>query len=250
MPSAVTVSETTAGAVRFVTVEGVLDSATYRKLRDLVIKAALEEPAAVIVDVNALDVPAPSAWSVFTSVRWHVSTWPDVPIMLACANDTVRATIAHNGVARYVPVYPTTGAAQSAALGDNGRPIRRRARERLPATITSAARARELVTDWLTTWSKGDLIPVAKIVTDALVENALEHTDSAPVLAVESDEETVTVTVADESLRPAARHEEPTGSGNRVAGLAVVAALSRSWASMPTPSGKVVWAAIGPENRL
>ncbi|BCI84847.1 hypothetical protein NIIDMKKI_00530 [Mycobacterium kansasii] len=61
-----------------------LDSLTYRELRDAVIKAALEEPRAVIVDANRLSVPSASAWSVFTSARWHVSSWPDVPILLAC----------------------------------------------------------------------------------------------------------------------------------------------------------------------
>ena len=55
--------------------EGVLDSSTYRQLRDTVVKAALAEPAMVIVDVSGLDVPTPSAWSVFTSeVTWLVLT--------------------------------------------------------------------------------------------------------------------------------------------------------------------------------
>jgi hypothetical protein len=58
------------------TIAGILDRLTYHRVRDNVIKAALDEPTAVIVDVNALQVPALSAWAVFTSARWHVSVWP------------------------------------------------------------------------------------------------------------------------------------------------------------------------------
>ena len=39
-------------------ITGTLDSTTYREVRDSVIKTALDEPAAVIVDVSGLDVPA------------------------------------------------------------------------------------------------------------------------------------------------------------------------------------------------
>jgi len=56
-----------------VTADGLLDTFTYQTLRDTVIKAALDEPSAVIVDVNRLSVPSATAWSVFTSARWHVS---------------------------------------------------------------------------------------------------------------------------------------------------------------------------------
>ena len=77
--------------------DGVLDTTTYRALRDRIIKAALEEPAAVIIDVTRLTVPAESAWVVFTSARWHVGGWPEVPIMLVCEHFAGRSAIARNG---------------------------------------------------------------------------------------------------------------------------------------------------------
>jgi hypothetical protein len=63
------------------TVDGVLDRRRYLQLRNRIIEAALGEPRAVLVDVNALRVPASSLWKVFTSARWHVSIWPDVLII-------------------------------------------------------------------------------------------------------------------------------------------------------------------------
>jgi hypothetical protein len=70
------------------------------------------------------------------------------------------------------------------------------------------------------------------------------------VLTLESNGTTVSISVQDGSSTPAARHEDPCRGGERVSGLAIVASVCRAWGSMPTPSGKTVWAVVGPENRL
>jgi hypothetical protein len=230
------------------TVDGVLDSQTYLQLRNRIIAAALDEPRAVLVDVTALHVPASGAWKVFTGARWHVSTWPDVPIMLICAHPGHRTTIARSGVTRYVPVHATV----EAALGSltDGRRARWRTRMELPGSLASLRKARELVAEWLAAWSHIELIPVATVVVNVFIENVLQHTACTPVLALESDGEAVTISVQDGSTTPAARHEDPRRGGDRVSGLAIIASVCRAWGSTPMPSGKTVWAVIGPENRL
>ena len=246
--SPLAVSADAAGAACLLTVEGLLDGTTYLKVRDAVIKAALDEPRAVLVDVNALDVAASSAWSVFTSARWHVSTWPDVPIILVCEHAGRRSTIARTGVTRYVPVHADVEAAL-AALTDVPR-IRRRARADLPASLASLHKARELVAEWLGAWSQTELIPVATVIVNVFVENVLQHTASAPVVVLESEGSAVSISVQDCSTMAAARHEDPYRGGERVSGLAIVASVCRAWGSTPTPSGKTVWAVVGPENKL
>lgn len=229
--------------------DGVLDSFTYRSLRDVVIKAALDEPRAVIVDVNRLSVPTQSAWSVFTSARWHVSTWPDVPIMLTSSSLQTRRAIAAGGITRYVPVHPTCEAALAAAddLGLHGR---RRARAELPHSPDSVRIARAKVHEWLTAWSKTGLISVASTIASVFVQNVLDHTESAPVLIVETYDGAVTVAVEDHNPHYAVRHEDDVGGAGAVSGLAIVAALSRIWGNIPTTSGKTVWALVGSENRI
>jgi hypothetical protein len=231
------------------TVDGVLDGSTYLPLRDTIIKSALDEPRAVIIDVTELAVPTPSAWAVFTSARWHVGRWPDVPVMLVCAHQAGRWAITRNGVARYVPVYPTIGSTLH-ALSEVGRRFRRRARAELPAADCSVKRSRDLVADYLTDWSRAELIPAAKMVVSVLVENVLAHTDSSPTVRLESDGKTVTVAVSDTCTVPAARREKSAAGGDSVSGLAILAAMCRVWGNAPTPSGKTVWAVIGPENEL
>jgi anti-anti-sigma factor len=229
-------------------VAGVLDSSTYRSVRDAVIKAALDEPRGVIVDVDRLSVPSASAWTVFTSARWHVSIWPDIPIVLVCGEPHARRAIVANGVARYVPVYATHESALD-AIGGRSLQVRRRARTELPRSRGSLGFARAIVTDWLREWDLRDMIPVASTVATVFVENVLDHTESAPVLIVESYCGKVTVAVEDCSDRLPSRHEDEHGA-EIVSGLAIVSALCRVWGSTPTWSGKTVWALVGRENEL
>lgn len=249
LPPSVRVDVEPGRDVPILVVDGLLDSSTYRSIRDTVIKAALDEPRAVIVDVNRLGVPSRSAWSVFTSARWHVSIWPDVPILLVCGQSQVRRAIRAVGVTRYVPVHTSRASALDAVLHQS-LPLRRRARSQLPATRVGVGLARAMVTDWLTGWGHCELVPVAATVATVFVENALDHTDSAPVLIVELNQGTVTVAVEDGSDHLPGRHEDADRGPEIVSGLAMVSALCRAWGATPTSSGKTVWALVGHENQL
>jgi len=249
LPSVLSITAEAPAEVAVLTAAGVLDGTTYLRVRDAIIKAALDEPSAVIVNVTALSVPAASAWSVFTSARWHISTWPDVPVFLVCAHQAGRDAIARNGVARYVPVYSSIdGALDALAERRPGKP-RRRARAHLSASLASLRRSREVVAECLTAWSMTEFIPVTKVIVTAFVENVLQHTDSEPQMRLETDGVTVTVAVEDASHKSAGLREHSTGTTGP-SGLGIVAALCRVWGNAPTAGGKTVWAVIGPENRL
>ncbi|WP_419538351.1 STAS domain-containing protein [Mycobacterium colombiense] len=230
-------------------VEGVLDSSTYRTVRDAVIKAAIDEPRAVIVDTNRLHAPSASAWAVFTSARWHCSVWPDVPILLVCAEPRVQREIDKAGVTRYVPVHSTREFALDAVRGQ-ALQVRRRARTELARNISSLDIARTVIADWLTQWDVPDAIPAAATVATVFVENVLDHTESAPALIVESYQDSVTVAVEDGSSHLPGRHEDADRGADIVSGLAIVSALCRAWGATPTSSGKTVWGSVGRENHL
>jgi hypothetical protein len=227
----------------------VLDSHTYRTVRDAVIKAAIDEPRAMTVDINRLRAPSASAWTVFTSARWHVSIWPDVPILLVCGEPRVRREITHAGVTRYVPVHASLQLARD-ALQSRSHQVRRRARASLARNVSSLEVARSVIAEWLTQWDISEVIPVASTLATVFVENVLDHTESSPVLIVESSQDTVTVAVEDNSSRLPGRHEDAHFGADVVSGLAIVAALCRVWGATPTSSGKTVWALIGRENQL
>ena len=91
---------------------------------------------------------------------------------------------------------------------------------------------------------------MAQIVVTTFVENVLEHTDGLAGVRLETDGSTVTVAVEDSSNAPASIREWPHGHADRPTGLGIVSALCQAWGNSPMPSGKTVWAVIGPEDRL
>ncbi len=237
------------GQTTLLTAQGLLDATTYLSLRDSIIKAALDAPRGVLVDMSELFVPRESALAVFTSARWHVQRWPEVPILVICDHPAGRDALMRNGVTRFVPVYPALESASEALSSGGSRPGRIRAHLDLPAHVTSLRRSRRFVSDSLSTWSMPEWIPVTKIVVTTLVENVLAHTDSQVGIRLETDGATVTVAVEDSS-HSQANIREPTEVTNAPTGLSILDALCRMWGNSPMPSGKTVWAVIGPEHRL
>ena len=126
-PSSLAVAARTEHSVAVLTVDGVLDAGNSAALRDSIIKATLQEPSAVIVNVTALQVPAKSAWSAFIGVRWQFETRPDVPIVLVCANRAAREAISPQ---RGRPLHAGVLDRESGDQGD--RPARPIARSGVP----------------------------------------------------------------------------------------------------------------------
>lgn len=230
---------------RLLTLAGSLTSRTYLAVRDTVIAAALDGPRAVLVDVERLRVPAVSAWTAFSSARWQVRHWPGVPIIVVCAPPTVTEVLDRNGFTRHVPSLPTVDDALR-ILGDR-REQRCHRTAVLAASPRASHRSRTLVAAWLTEWEREELVPAATVIVDALVENVLTHTDSAPTVTAEIDGTAVTIAVHDTARAPAMRREPAGAPHIRVSGLAVVAAVCRVWGTTPTATGKAVWAVLGPE---
>jgi anti-anti-sigma factor len=247
-PSSLAISSRTEESAVVLSADGVLDGNNSAELRDAITKVSVDAPPAIVVDVNALEVPDEATWSVFVSVRWQLDSRPDIPIVLVSGNRAAREAITRSGAARFMPVYPTEKGAMK-AVARLGRRKLLHEQIKLPANLTSLRESRRLVREWLTNWSKPGLIPVGLVVVNVFIENVLEHTGSEPVVRVECDGQTATIAVSDASNAPAVRLASPP-KGIDVSGLAIVDALSRAWGSTPTSSGKTVWAIIGPENQL
>lgn len=226
--------------VTVVEVSGLLDTATYARLRMTLMKCAVEQPRALIVDVGALAVGALSALTVFSAVATQVSQWPAIPVLLVASGP--EADLLDTGhVSRFVPVYGNLAAAVAAA-GDP--PPRRVARRSLPNSLESARLARRFVEETCVGWSQPELSADAVMVANEFVENTLRHTYSAPSVRVELRRGLLTIAVYDDDPTPALL-PEPGVTGPGRLGLTFVSKLARSWGCSPTLSGgKVVWAVL------
>jgi hypothetical protein len=241
------ITATSVEDARMLTLDGLLDGTMYVPLRDTIVKAALDEPPAVIIDVTGLTVRDDPAWAVFTSARWQVADWPDIPIGMVCAHERGQNALRRNGITRYVPVYTTLQSALTELAADELRRYRRRARASLPPVKGSVRRSRELTAQWLAAWTRTDFIHAASIVATELVELALADADNALSLRVESDGSTVAVAVQHVNM---ARTMLRESVADAVSGLDLVAANCRVWGNYTSAAGNTVWAVVGPENRF
>lgn len=226
---------------------GKLTARTYVPVRDAIIKAALDQPTGVIIDVNELEVADDSRWAVFTSARWHVQQWPHVVIALACGDPEVNKRLDRMSIAHYVPVF-TSVAAATRAIREGLCRYRRHARTYISHNEFGVRVAESFIRHYLTQWSMECHLPVAVTVATIFVENALSHTDDGCDMRLESIDEDIIIAVSDISAVPAARREPVEGAVP--AGLDIVDAICRHWGSNETPTGKTVWARVRPEDQI
>jgi hypothetical protein len=226
---------------------GVLDVLTYAELRDTLLKAAVEAPSAVIVDIEHLSMPSTHLLTVFSVVWMRVCEWPGVPLLLVATDSVRRAQLISSPVSGYVPVHPDL----TAAMRTTSRPpVRRRCCMSLPATAASSGVAREFVRQLCCRWGIVSMIEDASAVATELIENVVQHTESPAELRLELRKGILSVAVSDRDPRPAILREAASELMPS-AGLAIVARVARVWGCTPTATGKIVWAVlrVGPDLR-
>lgn len=230
------------GAV-VVVAEGVLDAASYGRLRDAVVKAAADAPRAVIVDVDRLGAHDASALALFPAVMADIALWPGVPLLIIAANGANHRMLVKYRMSRYVPVHRSLEDAM-AAIADP--PPRRVARAELPNGRLSNRMAHDFVSEWCRRWEvTGDRTADAVQVVKELVDNTMKHTFGPPTIRVELRRDILTVAVYDDDPAPPRPIEPDPALPDAEHGLAVIADLCRVWGSTPTQSGgKVVWVVL------
>lgn len=223
--------------------EGRLSAGNYGWLRDELIKQAMEQPSAVIVDVDALGFESTINLTVFSSVWMRINDWPGVPIMLVAGSPSARSVVGQSGVGRFVPVFEDV----ATAIGTlNTPPKRLRVDFTLPADSHSSSMARRRCTETCRRWGIADeRAESVAIVATELVENAIRHAGTEMRLRFElRDTGVFTAAVRDGTRKPAVLREAPT-EGRTGLGLRMVAGTATAWGCLPDRyDGKVVWATL------
>ncbi len=220
---------------------GVLTMQTYPLLRDAMLKCAADQPRAVIVDLDALEITHDYLTSVFVTVWMRVSTWSAVSLVVV-PGPAHAAAFDHGPARRFLTVRPTV----LDALEQLDEPAPRQRTELwLPPSALSVRAAQRFVTDTCHNWEVGTLTPHAVAVASELVANTALHTTSPARLRLELRQHRLTVAVADDDPRPVALPRpggelaEPRGGLHLVSRLAHASGCSRRQSG-----GKVVWAVL------
>ncbi|MEU0463937.1 ATP-binding protein [Amycolatopsis sp. NPDC006131] len=228
-----------------VDIAGRLNAQTYGELRDNLIKLTLDQPRALIVQVDELDVVSEPALTVFSSVRMRTDAWPAVPVLLVVHDPQRHRMIAGSAIRRFVPVHSSLDAAVDAVAEP---PPRRRRRAVFLPLPSSSHGARAFVQETCREWNVKHRLEDALGVTTELVENAITHAGTALEVRLELHAGYLTVAVRDEDPHPAVLRQRPSGRLQGY-GLQVISALSRAWGCSPAQDGgKIVWAvlSVGP----
>ncbi|WP_280272489.1 ATP-binding protein [Nocardia wallacei] len=222
---------------------GELTGVTYRRLRDDLVKYAVDQPRAVIVAVDDLVIPADPLLTAFTSAWMRIDTWPTVPLLLVAQSEQQRERFRSSCVDRFLPVFATVAAALDSLVEQ---PSRRRTSLSLARSPACGRRARRFVTETCERWSIPELRGDACLVATELVENSLIHANSHDDMEIrlELRRNLLTVAVSDSDPREAVLREPGPGA-DFSGGLHVVAEITRAWGCAPRwPQGKVVWATL------
>jgi len=126
------------------------------------------------------------------------------------------------------------------------------ARERLqvalPGDATAPAQARRAARRQLVAWDREGLVDAVVLAVSELVTNAVLHARSQPLLGLVLLEDPVRIRVEVSDGSPTVpRQRRYSGTSATGRGLGLVEALSETWGTERTPTGKLIWAVFGPE---
>jgi anti-sigma regulatory factor (Ser/Thr protein kinase) len=222
-----------------VVLDGRLSAGNATLLRDAMLKAAAEQPDALVCDLRGAQADT-SALTVLLVVADRIQDWPTMPLVALCDSEDLRDRLTRVGVARRVPI-----AGRADELGGVVRrcPGLLRSSTRLPATVDAPAVARSFVRDTLVRWQVPQYVDVARLIADELATKAVLHTGRSSTLSASLTGTRIGIAVADQGSGPATGTVPPARTG---LGLVLVDELSDRWGVLPrVDGGHVTWAVIG-----
>ncbi|MCD2198218.1 ATP-binding protein [Actinomycetospora endophytica] len=206
----------------------------------------LGEHRGVVLDVSELRPGQSSAVHAFTDALARAGGWPRACLALVAPGPELAALLTSSRVADEAPVYADVTEAL-ARLAD--RPDVLRDGWRFDVDPHAPGRARSQVRELCRRWGLGrEVREAAEIVVTELVTNAVEHALSPSVVEIERHGDAFRMAVrdygsgADHVVPEATSWHAPPTSSPRGRGLAMVAAVSRTWGVLRHPDGKTIWA--------
>ena len=107
--------------------------------------------------------------------------------------------------------------------------------------------ARDFVTTTCDEWGLNRVAKLTTLIASELVTNAVIHARTPSVMALQRGDGELHVSVQDNDPRPMYRPAPgATGAhnGDHGRGLLILDAMADAWGTLPTASGKVVWATV------
>lgn len=210
-------------------------------------KAMAQHPAGVLFDLRALADPGAVSASTWLDVALQGEEMdPQVRVAVCLPTGTRLAARLDRVVARRMaPVFPTVRLARSHLASH--RLLLDQVRLHLPPDVSAAARSRFMVTAACEEWGMPWLVPRARLVISELVSNAVEHAATPVDVLISRRGRGVFLHLAvvdEDPVLPCFRQSGEDPLTSRGYGLVIVEAAAHSWGTVPTRTGKMVWAML------
>jgi anti-sigma regulatory factor (Ser/Thr protein kinase) len=236
-------------AVTLMTLRGRWDRPLWSAATTALHACLAEHPEALIVDLTELDDPATgSALAWVTAQRNAAAMEPPVQIALCVPPELPLADrLQRLGTRRFLPVYAKVRQARVAIAGRL--PLIERLSMTLPAGPEAPRIARKLARDACAAWDMPELLHPSRLVISELVTNAVEHARTEMTVVVSRRGRCLHLSVSDRVAHPPrpvepARPRPGLPLDERGRGLQTVSATAAAWGSLPTRTGKMVWATL------
>ena len=222
-----------------VRVSGDLSTMTAPRLRTVLLKCVVEQPAGVVVDLTGAVLRERRALTVLFAVARQASIWPGTPLSVCTRDPEMARQLGVEGSGR-LPVFPSAAQAL-AAEPRRGRPT---LSDLLLPVSGAARRARSLAWEACSRWDLPYLADPARVVAGELATNAVVHAETMADLRFTLGRRYLMIAVRDGSSREPVLDRGPLRNAATGRGLLLVDAMAHRWGSMPTEDGKVVWASL------
>jgi anti-sigma regulatory factor (Ser/Thr protein kinase) len=216
-------------------VRGLLSLGTATDLRDVLLKAAAEQPRGLVCDLSEAAATR-EGLTVLHVVADQVADWPSSPMALVASAPPLLDQLDRLGVGCRMPVVADLAQA-AAALRHSPRLLL--ASTQLPPSVDAPAAARAFVAAALIRWQAAGIVEGARWVISELVTNVVVHARTHMTVRVSLTGRRVGLSVADRGEAGAVHLDENSW------GLRVVGQLARSWGVLPRlGDGSVVWVVL------
>ncbi|GIE99165.1 ATP-binding protein [Paractinoplanes rishiriensis] len=236
-------------AVALMSVHGAWSWALRQVVTTALHKCLAEHPEALIVDLSDLTDPrSESAPTWVAAQQAAAGVEPVLPVALCIPPGLPLADRMQRLCGRgQLPVFARVRQARVAVAGRL--PGTERLTLTLPPEPDSPSIARNLVGDACLAWELPELLHRARLVMSELVTNAVGHARTTVTVGVCRRGGGVHLSVSDgvhtpPRLLPPIRPQRNRPLDDRGQGMRIVAATATAWGSLPTRTGKVVWATL------
>jgi len=228
--------------VAVLALRGDLTEATAAIARDCMIKALIEQPTVLVVDLDGVGHADAAGPDVFGEVARHAAQWPETTVMVCGGPLDLRRRIRDTAGSGPLEVLPTHAEAVAAA---KARPVPRRCRLACGTEDDAPARARRVATAVFRRWHvPEELIGRAVLIISEFVANAVRHARTRSELLLHFKDSRLHIAVRDTCRRLPRVQTQPDTDHEDGRGLGIVGRLATSWGVVADSDGKVVWAAI------